>query len=330
MRVAIVGAGFSGLAVCWHLLHQYRSIGITLFDPNGVGGGASGIAAGMLHPYAGAHAKYNRWGEEGMVATRRLLKISETFLQEPVAAYTGALRLAVSEDQKEDYASCARRYPSVHWYTSEISRRYISELPELEGIFIEEGITVFPDRYLKGLWLACSAQGVILEKSACKNLSDLTDFDLIIVAAGASIISFAELRHLPVRIIKGQILELAWPEYIPPLPFPLNSLGYLVMHPSMRSCYAGATYERDYTSLLPDLSVAAPEILSKIEPIFPPIKSMKIIDCRAGARVSTSTHLPIYQQISEKCWVISGMGSKGLLYHGLMAENLCREIAKAY
>ena len=51
MKVAIVGAGFSGLACAWHLLHmQTEPPQVTLFDRKGIGGGASEITAGLIHP----------------------------------------------------------------------------------------------------------------------------------------------------------------------------------------------------------------------------------------------------------------------------------------
>lgn len=51
---AVVGGGFAGCAVAWHLLAAARArapIAVTLFDGAGLGGGASGAAAGLLHPF---------------------------------------------------------------------------------------------------------------------------------------------------------------------------------------------------------------------------------------------------------------------------------------
>ncbi len=53
MKIAIVGSGFSGCGVCWHLL-QSEGVEITLFS---AGGGASHIASGLLHPYFGMKAR---------------------------------------------------------------------------------------------------------------------------------------------------------------------------------------------------------------------------------------------------------------------------------
>ncbi len=52
-RYAIIGGGFAGVATAWHLLaHASSPVSIHLFDGAGIAGGASGAAAGLLHPYS--------------------------------------------------------------------------------------------------------------------------------------------------------------------------------------------------------------------------------------------------------------------------------------
>ena len=53
-RYAIIGGGFAGVAVAWHLMKHsslHNPIQIELFDAYGLGAGGSGAAAGLLHPY---------------------------------------------------------------------------------------------------------------------------------------------------------------------------------------------------------------------------------------------------------------------------------------
>ncbi|KAF3779659.1 hypothetical protein EJ110_NYTH40903 [Nymphaea thermarum] len=54
-RYAVLGAGFAGLSVAWHLLKlSARDTGlhVDIYDEVGIGGGASGVAGGLVHPYS--------------------------------------------------------------------------------------------------------------------------------------------------------------------------------------------------------------------------------------------------------------------------------------
>ena len=72
MKIAIIGAGLSGLSVAWHL-SLHRQCAITLFDPQGIAGGASGIAAGLMHPYPGLMGMRSFMASEGIATTKHLL-----------------------------------------------------------------------------------------------------------------------------------------------------------------------------------------------------------------------------------------------------------------
>src|ERR1700722_10808140 len=104
MNIAIIGAGFSGLAVAWHLLHHPSAssrLKVHLFDSKEIGLGTSAIAAGLLHPFAGVHAKLNWRGHEGMDATQELLTIaSQNLGRSVIANERGILRLALTDEQK--------------------------------------------------------------------------------------------------------------------------------------------------------------------------------------------------------------------------------------
>ena len=51
----MLGAGFAGLSAAWHLLKQSpkdSNIRVDIYDEAGIGGGASGVSGGLLHPYS--------------------------------------------------------------------------------------------------------------------------------------------------------------------------------------------------------------------------------------------------------------------------------------
>lgn len=323
MRIAIVGAGFCGLAIAWHLLKEQPNLEIVIFDPNGIGGGASGIAAGLLHPFAGARAKLNRMGREGMEATQELLNEASMMLNQPVYTKSGILRIPSSSQQLLDFATCFEKFPDdVSWIESQVCQELIPGAIASSALFINDGVTVNCPLYLKGLWLACAKKGVRLETRKINNLSDLQTFDIRVIAAGPEMDSITELSYLPVQKVKGQVLELAWPKELPPLKYPINSHIYILMSSSLKSCYVGATFEKGHFTAGANIDVAKADLMPKAGSIIPLLRDAEILGCYAGVRAVTADYLPLVKEIVPSTWVMTGLGSKGLLYHALMAKKL--------
>lgn len=334
MRIAIIGAGFAGLASAWHLLqHQSPKIPIhvTVFDPSGIGGGASGIAAGLVHPFAGAHAKLNRKGLQGYQSTLKLLEVASKAINTPVADYSGLLRIALTENQKTDFYKCCTLYTDhATWLTAEQCQGLIPGIVAEPGIFIRSSVTVNCELYLKGLWKAIEEQGGHFKQIRIEKLSQLEAFDVIIVAVGAAAASFTEFSDLPITQVKGQLIELEWPKDLISPSLSINSQAYMVMNPDRLSCLVGATFERDFFSAHPNLDIAKDDLVPKAASFFPILKELPIIGCRAGLRASTPNHLPYTKRMNEKCWILTGFGSKGLLYHSLYAQEMSQEIMKTH
>ena len=139
---------------------------------------------------------------------------------------------------------------------------------------------------------------------------------------------FPNLASFKISVIKGQLLEIEWPHSVETLPFALNSQAYLVSLHSGLSCYAGSTFERNFTSAEPDLESAKGEIMPKAAAMLPFLEQSKIIGHQAALRASTPTHLPYAEKVKDNLWILTGFGSKGLLYHALYAERLAQEIQK--
>lgn len=326
MKIAVLGAGFCGMAVAWNLL-QRAGIDVTLFDPRPIATGTSGIAAGLLHPYAGAHSKLNWRALEGMVATRKLFRVAEQAHGKTVAYPQGMLRLAISPLQTKDFTSNANLYTDIHLSTEKECHDFSKLITPHPGIYIASAITVDCESYLHGLWQACARRGALFEQKAINSIEELSHFDSIIVTMGAHTTDLPELKHLAIHGTKGQVLEYAWPDKWESMPSPVNSQAYLIMNPTKNSCIVGATYEKQFSDgMLPDKQAAIFEILPKVRPFFPKIDELKLINCRAGIRAGTPDRKPLVAQISEKCWILSGMGSKGLLYHALYAEELVKKL----
>lgn len=325
MKIAIIGAGFSGLAAAYHLLNTLEA-DVTIFDPEGIGGGASGIAAGLMHTYAGLHCKLNLKGMESYQATLHLLEASSQVLHKPVFVKSGLIRIALSQANYDDYMKCAASFPDVRALNCLDVADLVPGAVQRPGILIESALTVYTSNYLKGLWQIARQKGARLETLAIKSLTELNSFDLIVVTTGAAAITIKELASLPITPVKGQLLELEWPQHLPIPAAPLNSQAYLVMNPDKRSCVVGATFERDFFDDKPNLATAVQDIMPKVAAMIPALKDARILDCRAGLRASAPGHMPYLKQFNSKCWVLIGLGSKGLLYHAYFAQKLVKQV----
>lgn len=328
MKIAIIGAGFAGLASAWHILQLDPESEITIFDMHGAAGEASGIAAGLLHCYNGLHAKLNRFGKEGFDETVKLLEISEKALGEKVFASSGMLRVALVKSQEEDYFTSSQKNSDLQFLTTDECQQMEPLLEPFTGLFIKNAKIVYTKRYLEGLFLACKNLGATLQRVKIQSLEELNAFDHIVVTAGSKTCLLPELKSLNLSLVKGQLLNLEWPKDLPPLKQPLNSHCYLLMSEDNKSCIAGATFERNFSSDLGDKEVAEKEIMPKILKLIPALENAKIISCKSGIRVSTKDHLPLIQSISPKVTVFTGLGSKGLLYHAFYAKKLAQVISQ--
>ncbi len=298
MKIAIVGAGLAGLSVCWHLC-QFPNAEITLFDAQGIGGGASGISTGLLHPFAGRRALLSWEAETGMQATNHLLDISSSALGREVCERTGIFRPAISDQQRRDFSLRAE------WKESSAYG---------PGLWIPGGITVYSRLYLEGLWKACVGAKFI--QHSISNLAELDSFDKIVLTLGSASLQFAP--HLPLQITKGQTLLCRWKN---PLPFSLASKGHISPTEDAAICQIGSTYEHDFQNMLP--SEKALELIDLAAKFYPPAKEFEIIEIRAGARISRPKgYRPIIDKLNDKTWIFTGLGSRGLLYHGFLGKKV--------
>ena len=75
-KIAVVGGGFAGTSVAYHALERAReAVAVTVIDRVGIAGGASGVAAGLVHPYT-ARGRVVWRGVEGAAGARRLMRVA--------------------------------------------------------------------------------------------------------------------------------------------------------------------------------------------------------------------------------------------------------------
>lgn len=325
-RVAIIGAGYAGLATAWYLLNLQKSFEITFFDPSGYGGQASRVSAGLVHKYSGLHSKLNRFGKEAEAESHLLFDIAERFSDQPIILNQGILRLALDSKQELNFQNCADRYDDVEWLSIEKCQNLDPLLPSFPGILIKSGLSIDTANYLKGLYLACVEKGARLVPEKVCDLKSLSSFDIKIVTVGAASSQFPELSLLKVHPVKGQIIELAWPKNLPSLPLSLIGQVYLCMNRDKSAVVVGATYEHQFSDANPEPQKAIGELFPKARQIYPSLEKANVITTKSALRASIPSRIPFIGQVGENLWAFTGLGSRGLLYHAYFAKQLAHLI----
>lgn len=314
MKIAVVGAGYAGLALSWNLL-QFPEVQVSLFDGRGVAGGASGVSTGLLHPYVAKRARPAHRFEEAMAAATSLINIAEQTLGRTVALRSGVFRFAMTPEQMEEFPQRPE-----YWNEERVKEKF-PQASSVPGLWIPGGMTVFSRLYLQGLFRAAEKKGAEFHREEIVSLDQLKDYDLVVLASGHEILRFPECKDLPLKTRKGQALICRIPASCGPLPCSIIGAGYLTLMEDPTLCQIGSTYENEFDR---DRAMALRE---KISAFFPPARDFEVLQISSGVRIAQKLEtVPLVQQIDERCWVFTGLGSRGLLYHALFGKELAERL----
>lgn len=311
IRVAVIGAGFAGFAVAWHLLNQ--GIDVCCIDQEELGHGASSVAAGLLHPFPGKWGKRSFASDEAMKEAFVLIDAAEKALGSPVHRKEGLFRCVMSDSQKEAYLASAKENQDISFI----------QHPELgAGLWIPEAVVVYSKKYLEGLKKACGPRLEWISKQMM-SLEECEGFDHIVLANGYGVFSF--FPNLKLKATKGQLLVCKWDQK---LPFSLAGDGHITAMEDPEFCQIGSTYERQFLNAEVD-PFKALLLQQKVARFYPPAMLFKVIEIKSGVRVSPQEgYLPMAEKVAKNTWVLTGFGSRGLLYHGLFGKKLAEAIRR--
>jgi glycine/D-amino acid oxidase-like deaminating enzyme len=296
MKIAIIGTGFAGLATGWILTKSGCSV--TFFDKRKTGQSASGIAAGLLHPYVGEQTRRSLWATEALAETRGLLKIAGNPILEE-----GIIRIAQNDEQFEALSQHAVDHGDV-------------ELLGERKFLIRSGLVIDTYTYLHNLFQASASLGAQLIQQEITNVEELKGFDQIILAVGHEIGTFFPDKIKQCSRIKGQVVTLVVPEFTQTT----IAKGYLAKSRLPGVCHWGATYERMFLHEEANPNEAL-SLLKRNDFALP--EEIRILECKAGVRLcSKGQYIPKIEEVQEGVWWIGAFGSRGLLYHALFARKL--------
>lgn len=284
MKIAVIGAGFAGLAAAYYISEYAK---VFVYEKQAIGAGASGVSAGLLHPYPGRYHRRSLHSFEALHDAKELIHLAENKVGYPVADRKGIQIIADVNLQGEDIVSLKDR-----------------------TFLVRSGLTVFSQLYLEGLWKICQERGVQIYFDRISTLDQLKEFDKVILALGAGIQQFVQSESLNIQFLKGQVLQC---KTTTPLTSTVFPKGYKATTSDPYIYCHGSTYEKKFTDESPCLEIAQTYLNPTDE----------VIRCRAGIRVMNRAHyFPILKTLNEKTWIITALGSRGLLYHAYLAKQI--------
>lgn len=369
-RIAVIGGGLAGLATTYHLLNStyrvankrgenFQRIHVDIFDPSPPGepGGASAVAAGLLHPFSPRVKKMAWKAVKGMDAAKALINAAQLQTDVPLMKVPGIARLSLNDLQYADFSTAAHRFPrELEMLNPEALLEKLPDPPPgKSAVFQLDGAVVDTANYLRALWAACEETGrvgwVQREVGAFEDV--LEDYDAVVVCAGAATRAISNLASLPVMACRGQIIRYR-PKFdkTPLTPCPVISGKWLI--PDMFSeregdLLGGASFEycdvdespefkldfaRGKTE--PDLEEAKRTLTEPLSALMPMLDDLyEGVEAVSGVRAlpprSLVGSVPIAGEISgtpegKSAWVFTALGSRGLLYHAWLGKLVARSV----
>lgn len=402
-RYAVLGAGFAGISVAWHLLQHCSKTSptcIEIYDEVGIGGGASGVSGGLLHPYS-PKGKLLWNGAECWEEALKLITVAEASViselpigeidsenkqhtvAEPFVWRRGILRIAATAKNVYDMKKGAQDSLSnckISYINSFAAKELLPELVLHSdfALYMPQAVNIHPEHYLKALFMACQRKARDLSASRSsgtqvslhkRNVGSLLEFsggyDAVIICLGAKVGLLPELvGKLPLSTCKGIVAHLELPTanreiYNNESPSILSSAWLAAQGP--RKILIGATKEWGSFNTSCDVSIeeaslALKELLPKISTVYPAVKKWTVLGTRAGLRAmpprTSLGALPLIgcidnfvlesmqkdklfgkknthssQKVIPRYWFVGGLGSRGLIYHGLLGKLIAKAVA---
>lgn len=304
MKIAIVGFGFVGAALLHEVTRVRPDVEVDVFESPHTAS-ASVAASGLLHPFVGKKSLLSERGWEGYEAAVSLIRS----LEAPVALFTGVWRVGEPLDDER-----FKPLPSDLGFG--VHAPY--------GFLIEEGVTLFPDLYLMAIRQKCTSSHVrFIEAPFDEN----PNYDLILYALGAGVKEYAWSEELAIKYNKGEALFVKLPKGVSGAKTAVIGNGYIAPTRLDGVYSLGSTYQHHDIFSSPHLENCIERLGKRTSSFLPPIEQFDILSIKGGVRVAPKVgHYPICHQVDARRICLTAFGSRGLLYHALVAKELVSDL----
>ena len=258
--------------------------------------------------------------------------VDESFAQQSYKR-SGTLRPAATHQQAASFKQVAKVYPTfATWITKEKSAaEYPDVLAPYGLLFLHCGGIVDTPRLINCVLSSASDNGSdILFGQSVIHWGEKDNYAFVLTQHGHSFTAsrvllclgsgyrkFPQLSNLNFQNIKGQVVVVPKPTGLT-LTRPVSGNGYVV--PGKDTLIVGTTYERGFDSEEPT-EEATRLIMDKAVKMIPCLQGLTPFQARAGIRVGVpGTRLPIVGPLSDRIWIFTGLGSKGILFSSLLSR----------
>ena len=313
-NIAVVGAGFSGLATAIYL-QLSKKVKVSIYEGDLPNEKASKVASGIIHPFPGQHCRPAKFFKEAIEEAFNFFSLISSQKSSDWINNNGIYRVALTAEQEREFYDLVEKFPFV----KKCNEDSYPLKKGSHGIHIEMAKTIFSATYLKALENFFLKIGGVIIKRQLKSCSEIiADFDHIVVAAGRNSDQLLGLSKL--KYHKGQILigKFSKPVNIKQS---ISGKGYLAPTEIKDEYAIGSTYEHRFDEEGPTLY--AKEKICSDALSYLHIEDFEVKEIRSGFRVTKKINgIPLVCKIDEKFSIISAMGSRGLLYHAYCAKIL--------
>lgn len=365
--VLVIGGGIIGLVTAWRAAQ--RGLSTALADP-GPGGGAAGVAAGMLAAVTELH-----YGEETLLGLNLAsaerypaftAELEEASGRDIGFRACGTLAVALDADDRahlrELHELQRRSGLESEWLTGRECRRLEPMLaPGVRGgLRVDGDHQVDPRRLAAALLTACERAGVVFHRRRADRLSVVADraagavlddgtevaADQVVLAAGSLSGRLAGVpAHVlpPVRPVKGQVLRLTVPPaYAPFLSRTVRAVVrgshiYLVPRENGELVVGATTEEMGWDTTVTAGGVY--ELLRDAHELVPGITELPLTETRAGLRPASPDNAPLLGRTAlPGLHLATGHGRNGVLLTpvtgdamaSLLADGELPEVARPF
>lgn len=324
MNFAVVGGGFAGFSVCFHLFSLFPDSSVTLFDPNPIGENTSGRSSGLMHYFVGEKANKSWKGEHCFEESKKLLDTAQRYSSKNIYFMTPILRCARDKKMEDLLYKKSQIHEELKWLSKEESGQYGASMP---GVLIKKGARVYPKLYLAALYNYCrSYPSFVWKKEKFKEELE-SSFTHVFFCIGDKVSDEFDLPFATEKI-KGDMLVLS--KKGKTIKIPIIGKGHITPGEEDQTYWLGATYEKQFTTLAPNQEKIE-EMRLRMEKVVPVISSMGFMRIDSGIRLSRKgVYLPFILSKGETSTILGGFGSRGLLYHGFFGKWAVSLFAAAY